>query len=67
MAATESDRPGGAPNSGTKPTDRPRAVSSFQDPVRLDRAARILQYALSREGLTIADLCVPGVEHARAA
>lgn len=64
--AAEGDRPGGAPNSGSKPTDSPPR-SSFTDPVKLDRAARIAQNALARAGLTYADLRAPDVEHVRAA
>jgi hypothetical protein len=63
----EGDRPGGAPNSGTKPTDAPpRADSSLDDPAKLTRAGRMIQIALARQGLTIADLRPP-VEHVRAA
>jgi len=65
MAASDGDRPGGAPPSPTNPSDGP-PKSSFKDPVKLDRAARIAQNALARAGLTYADLRPP-VEHVRAA
>lgn len=60
----EGDRPGGGPRPQPKPTDAP-PKSSFHDPVKLDRAARIAQNALARGGRTYADLRAP--EHVRAA
>lgn len=63
----EGDRPGGAPNSGTKPTDAPpRAGSSLDDPAKLSRAEQMIRISLGRQGLTYADLRAP-VEHVRAA
>lgn len=59
-------RPGGAPPSPGGPADPAPPRSSFRDPLKLDRAARIAQNALARRGLTYADLRAP-VEHVRAA
>jgi hypothetical protein len=64
----EGDRPGGAPGSGSKPTDAPpRKSESLDDPARLTRAARLVQISLARQSLTYADLQAPDVEHVRAA
>lgn len=64
MTASDGDRPT-PPQRPTNPPDGPPR-SSFQDPVKLDRATRIAQNALARRGLTYADLRAP-VEHVRAA
>lgn len=67
VTAADGARPQAPPRPTNPPDGPPKEGASFQDPVKLDRAARILETALARNGLTIADLCAPGVEHARAA
>lgn len=62
--ASDGDRPG-APPRPTNPSDGPPKLRAVDDPAKLARAARILQNALARNGLTIADLRAP--EHVRAA
>lgn len=63
----EGDRPGGAPPP-PPPRPNPGPPRAIDDPVKLSRAARILERALARQGLTVADLEAPEpVEHARAA
>lgn len=66
MAAVEGDRPQAPPRPTNPPDGPPRAGSSFKDPVKLDRAARIALNSLARRGLTYADLRAP-VEHVPAA
>lgn len=47
MAATEGDRPGGAPNSGTKPTDRPKSFDTLTAAEQL-RVVEILRPGFER-------------------
>jgi hypothetical protein len=70
MAASEGDRPGGAPNSGTKPTDRPKTFDALAEeseypelpPHVLERLAGYLGPPLRRRMAMLRD-----AEHAQAA
>jgi hypothetical protein len=67
MTAVDGDRPGAPPRPTNPPDGPPRVPSSFEDPARLTRAARLVQISLARQSLTYADLQAPDVEHVRAA
>jgi len=66
MPDHDGDRPGGAPPA-PKPMPNPGPPRALDDPVKLARAARIMQNALARNGLTLADLRAPATEHVKAA
>jgi hypothetical protein len=66
VPSPDGDRPAPPPRP-SNPPDGPPKLRAVDDPVKLRRAGAILRNALARNGMTIADLKAPDVEHVKAA